>query len=111
MLVTALAMLLFSTQAADPAENEAADPLATSLECKAYSKLAMELHKDEPRFLTMDLRIAAYWATEARRIAAERKLSDEALEIQELIIPIEAERFKPVMLACIKAMPKDAWKK
>ena len=77
-----------------------------ALECSVYSRLAKSVHAGNPGVVAMDDKLNAYWTKRSEEIGAKAGLTPQTVSMQSLVIKIEAERFTPVMLACLEATPK-----
>ena len=84
------------------------ETLQQALECRVYAELAQYVHKDNPVMHLMDRKLLNYWQKRGDELGLKEGRSPDALSLQQLIIPIKPERFKPVLLGCLAMTPKKA---
>ena len=87
-------------------EKPADDPYKQALECRVYTELAKAVHADDPSMVAMDRKLHDYWLKRSVKLGAKAGQSAQAVSMKSLVIPLEADRFKPVMLACLAATPE-----
>ena len=106
------ALLASAIVAATPAKTEVlpGDEIIyhQALECGVYSRLARSIHSSDPDAVAMDNKLNVYWTKRSEEIGAKAGLTPHTVSVQSLVIEIKAERFAPVMLACLQATPKKA---
>jgi hypothetical protein len=108
--VTSMALVgvtLLASSIAVPPEPPT-EALDRALECRAYTDMAKAVHADDPRMVAMDERLHSYWVRRSNELGRRAGLSDEAISLRQLIIPLEADRFRPVMIRCLEQTPRSA---
>lgn len=103
-MIAAALWLALASAGAPPAEPEAA--LRQAMECRVYTEVALSVHRDDPRMLAADGKLHRYWMKRGDKLGKEMGLTPETLRIRQLVIPIEADRFRDVMLRCLREAPK-----
>ncbi len=112
-MIAAAILLAVTASPSQPSDKQASDQeaaLRQAMECRAYSELALNLHNDDPRMLAAHLKLQAYWVKRGNDLGKEMGLAPEVVRIRQLVIPLKAERFREVMLGCVRAAPKKAFR-
>lgn len=84
------------------------EPLRRALECKVYADTAKAVHAGDPRMRMVDDKLFQYWSEQSVKLGAKAGMTAEQVEIKSLIIPLETERFGPVMRECLRLTPRRA---
>lgn len=107
-----IALLASAIMAATPTKTDVLPGDETiyhqALECSVYSRLAKSIHASNPSAVAMDNKLDVYWTKRSEEIGAKAGLTSQTVSMQSLVIEIKAERFTPVMLACLQATPEKA---
>jgi hypothetical protein len=77
-------------------------------ECRVYSEYAELAFGHDPTALARTRKMTAYWVKRSEQIGARSKLTPNTVGMQKLVIKVEAEKLRPVMLACLEATPDKA---
>ena len=109
-LLFALAMMTAPASVQTQETPPDVETLDGAIECVIYIDLAKSMHRGEgdARMLAMDERLGRYWQKRVDGLAKKEGVSGERLTIRRLVIPIKAERYRPVIGACLDKTPEKA---
>ena len=104
-LSVALALIVAGAMADAPPGRDA---LEEALECRAYTEMVKAMHPDDLQVTIMAEKMHLYWLKRGDELGREQKLGEEAVALRQLLIPLEADRYKDVMKRCLDATPRKA---
>ena len=77
---------------------------------RLFAELARSIHSSDPDAVAMDNKLNVYWTKRSEEIGAKAGLTPHTVSVSKpLVIEIKAERFAPVMLACLQATPRKRY--
>lgn len=108
-MILALALGLAAAAHA-PLQDSKADEeaLQQALECRVYSDMAKSVYASEPGPRAINEKLHRYWFKRSEQLGAKMGATPDSVRFKSLLIPLEAESFKPVMLKCLDATPEKA---
>ncbi|GEM_PF-6331600 len=106
ILTFVLGVSVVTTSNLAPQSTTEPDPLQQALECRVYSDMAKGVFADKPGPRAANEKLHRYWLKRSEDLGAKAGISQQGVMMKSLVIPLEADRFTPVMTKCFDLTPK-----